>query len=86
MSPAELCAKLKELTKQHGGSATCNDSGGSGSINDPVHVAFTYTIDGDYAQICITAKPWLVPCSVIESQIRNNLPKVAAATLEEIRG
>ncbi len=70
----EILAKAKSTVESQGGTFTGNTS--SGNFNVSVFgntVIGAYTVEGQDLQIDITEKPFLVPCSMIESFLKGQL-------------
>ena len=70
----EILAKAKSTVESQGGTFTGDTS--SGNFNVSVFgntVIGAYTVAGQDLQIDITEKPFLVPCSMIESFLKGQL-------------
>lgn len=85
-SAADLFSKIEKLIKQHGGTISGDDANGKFEIPVGVlgHVDGTYSISGQECTITITHKSFLLACSKIEAYVKEHMPRVAAASIEEI--
>lgn len=71
---AEVLEKAKNTVESQGGSFTGDT--GSGNFNVSVFgntIVGTYVVEGQNLNIDITDKPFLVPCSMIESFLKGQL-------------
>ncbi len=82
-SAPELFNKISSLIHQHGGSISGDSSGGTFSVPIPVFgtVAGTYSVSGQTCTIHITQRSFFLPCTTIESFIRENIPTVERTAL-----
>jgi hypothetical protein len=72
--PEEALAKAKKAVESQGGSFTGNQDSGS------FHLSFfgntvsgTYTMTDGLLHLMIAEKPMMIPCSAIESYLKNKL-------------
>ncbi|MDH5180632.1 MAG: hypothetical protein OEZ39_19365 [Gammaproteobacteria bacterium] len=76
-SAEQLFEKLKKLVEDNKGTISGNAS--EGTVTIPIKVvgtiSGTYKISGQICTIHITKKPLLLPCSTIETFIKDNIPK-----------
>ncbi|MCK4763295.1 MAG: hypothetical protein KAW12_13945 [Candidatus Aminicenantes bacterium] len=71
-----LFKKIKTLIENSGGTLSGDAGGGSFDLPIPVvgDVKGRYSISEQSAELCITDKPFLLPCGAIESYVKNNIP------------
>ncbi len=72
---AALFDKVKAYVESHGGVVTGNSTSGSLAANIPIVGALhgNYNISGQTVTITVTQKPFLLPCSTIEANVRKFL-------------
>jgi len=69
--PADLIAKARNAIKGIGGTLTGDDQSGKVEADSPFgRIEGTYSVSGKAVSFVISKKPALVPCSMIESQLR----------------
>ena len=70
----EILAKAKSTVESQGGNFTGNTSSGNFDVSVFGNtVVGAYTVEGQELQIDIIEKPFLVPCSMIESFLKGQL-------------
>ena len=70
----EILAKAKSTVESQDGTFTGDESSGNFNVNVFGNIVVgAYTVDGQNLQIDITEKPFLVPCSMIESFLKGQL-------------
>jgi hypothetical protein len=72
---AAIFDKIKTFVESHGGVVNGDQNSGDISAKIPVLGAFhgNYLISGQTVTITVTQKPLLLPCSTIESNVRDFL-------------
>ena len=71
---SNIIGKARKAVQGQGGNLTGDDN--SGQFNVSVFgstIAGNYTIAGNEMQIQVTDKPFMIPCSTIESYLKNHL-------------
>ncbi len=63
----KLLARLRKMAAEDGMTFKGNLDSGTFSGKG---VSGTYSVSGQTATITVTEKPWIVPCSIIESKMR----------------
>ena len=72
--PASMLSKAKSAVQKQGGNFT--GDAGSGNFDLSVFgntIAGSYTVSGQQLNVTIDSKPFLIPCSTIESFLRSQL-------------
>ena len=69
--PAELISKARHAIKGIGGTLTGDNESGEVTADSPFgQIEGSYSVAGQAVSFVISKKPMMVPCSMIESQIR----------------
>ena len=71
---SDILSKAKQTVEGQGGTFTGNEQ--SGNFNVSVFgntITGAYTVNGQNLDIVITDKPFMVPCSMIESYLKGQL-------------
>lgn len=69
-----VLAKARKAVEGQGGNFTGNTSAGNFQVSVfGNNIVGNYTVNGQTLQINITDKPFMVPCSVIEGFLKNQL-------------
>jgi hypothetical protein len=73
-NPAEIINKVKTKIENEGGSFTGDDSEGKFNLPTPVGaIEGNYSVSDNELKIDITKKPMMLPCSMIESELKKRL-------------
>ena len=72
--PAEIINIVKSKIENEGGSFTGDDSEGNFNLQTPVGaIEGNYMVNDNKLKIDITKKPMMLPCSMIESELKKRL-------------
>ena len=84
-SADQLFAKLSKLVHDNGGRITGNASAGTVSISTPIGaVDASYQVSGQDVTIHVTKRPFFLPCSTIESFVKEHLPSVEGTDIAHL--
>ncbi len=73
-SVTEILEKAKKTIESQNGTFTGDESAGNFDVSIFGNTVIgSYAVNGQDLNIDITEKPFLVPCSMIESYLKNNL-------------
>ena len=73
-SPAEIIEKVKSKIENEGGRFTGDENDGNFNLPTPVGaIEGNYTVAANELKIEITKKPMMLPCSMIESELKKRL-------------
>ena len=73
-SVTEILEKAKKTIESQSGNFTGDENAGNFDVNIFGNTVIgSYTVIGQNLNIDITEKPFLVPCNMIESYLKNNL-------------
>jgi hypothetical protein len=73
-SPAEIIEKVKSRIENEGGSFIGDENKGNFNLPTPVGaIEGSYAVSANALKIDITKKPMMLPCSMIESELKKRL-------------
>ncbi len=73
-NPAEMINNVKSKIESEGGSFTGDEKEGNFNLPTPVGaIEGTYSVNDNELKIDITKKPKMLPCSMIESELKKRL-------------
>jgi hypothetical protein len=72
-SAEDVFGKARAVVERQGGSFNGDASNGSFSINVFGTISGSYTVAGNQLNIVIEDKPMMIPCSVIENVLKNQI-------------
>ena len=73
-SPDEVLRKAKSTVQSQGGNFNGDTNGGNFNVSVFGNtIAGTYTVSGQNLDIIIESKPFLIPCSTIESFLKSQI-------------
>ncbi|MFL5810327.1 MAG: hypothetical protein ACJ749_12455 [Flavisolibacter sp.] len=73
-SPEDVLAKAKKAVQSQGGNFSGDTNGGNFNVSVFGNkIVGDYTVSGQSLVINITDKPFMIPCSAIESFLKNQL-------------
>ncbi len=72
-SASEVYNRAKTAVEKQGGSFNGDEQGGSFSITVFGNISGSYTVVGQQLEIAIEEKPMMIPCSAIESALKNQI-------------
>ena len=72
-SPEDVFNKAKAAVEKQSGNFNGDASSGNFSINVFGNISGSYTVSGNQLDIVIEDKPMMIPCSAIETVLKNQI-------------
>lgn len=72
----DLYDAVRQMVESSHGTISGDGVGGTFTVPLPVggEVRGSYAVSGQAVTVTVTSKPWLLPCSAIESYLRSHIP------------